>query len=720
MSRENLRLKYALIVLLVVLAISLTGCLSLLQDATADADDLEDTEAKVGPNETIETQIQEEQIEDEDVATDVSTGVDSDAIRTRYDPDQERVEVSLTQEIDADHLLVDFGGESTALARLNEQGDRVVLTRNSLHVDGEAEDLTRELYAGEFGQGGVGGFSGVEYGEEVDITVRAVEGSVDEVIHQESKILGHGEVNAQVEYLFDSTENAVRVVLASNVNADYVDVQVSMPGSGTISKFRLNEVGDEARIYADRPGVETRGAAEDLIHEELSESIENREEHRNEELEFDKLVSQASESDVKHDIFRTLGNTHPNVDVGDTLESAGDVEDIRDEIENLKGQSKNSKNSIKLEKLKKIENDLTFTEAEEITLSKVKGLFLKYNGQVSSPDDIDDYTDVLREDVFDSSLEITGTHVETLNSGTIHGQYETPSRDELVNIEAIAHIEPRTTDSGLEHRGGIETTVLDATGEIRSGGYVEVGEEVEEDDAIELPSGGNNYADDDNVTVSLDTERVADLVHSSLSQKRAEESLIAQEFETSYQLRHSAESLSETLLNNIREEDELASIRSGEVPAQPTERNTAMRHIRSGAKECQAGTSTFRYGEGSPVMLSTDIDGGAGVSGEVERAGITSTRINADFAAPVTVPNYALPLVGTSNWRGVDNVEAFVYDDLVDDGASEQEVANAIVDRWTNNDAYMDATTDTSYNHQAIGVTLDEETGVIYVTQSVC
>jgi len=734
MSRENLRLNYALIVLLVVLAISLTGCLSLLQDVTADADDIEGTEAKVGPNETIETQIQEEQIEDEDVGTDVSTGVSSDAIRTRYDPDRERVGVALTQDVEADYLLVDFGGESTALARLNEAGDRAVLTRNSFHVGGEAEDLTRELYAGQLGEGGVGGLSGVEYGEEVEITVRAVEGGVEEVVHEESRVLGHGEVNAKVEYLFDSTENTVRVVLAENVNADYVDVDVTMPGSGTISKFRLHEVGDEARIYADRPGVETYGAAEDLIHEGLTQAVENREEHRSGELTFDELVEQASESEEKHNIFRKLSNTgRPDVDVASVLGSADEVSDIRDELQrtenrlgrNSIGDQEKRRLTHRAQLLRRMVRELTYTEAEELTLPEVNGLFLKYNGQVSEPDDINEYVDVLEEDVFGSDLEVTGTNVDTIDSSTVEGQYETPARDELVNIQAVAHIEPRNTDSGLQTRGGLETTVLDATGEIRSGGYVEVGEETEEEEeSIELPSESTDYGElgeNESAAASLNTDRVADLVHDSLSQKRAEESLVSQEFETSYQLQRSAQELSGTLLNNIREEDELGSLRSGEAPAQPTQRNTATRHIRNGAKECQTGSFTFRYGEGSPAMLSLDAtDGGASVEGEVERAGITSTRINADFASPVTVPNYALPLVGTSSWRGTDNVEAFVYEDLADEGATEQEVANAIVDRLTSNDAYMGTTTDTSYNHQGIGVSVDDQTGVIYVTQSVC
>ncbi|MFP4189123.1 MAG: hypothetical protein ACLFR5_06940, partial [Halobacteriales archaeon] len=238
MSRMNRDARYIAIVVLLAIALSFTGCLDMVNWG-------DPAEAQPGgENSTAGDVIVKDA---ENVSRSLSHNVSSSAVQTRYNPRLERVEVELTRDIDADYVRVDFAGDTTARARLNEEGDRVVLSSSDLWVGGEAEDMTRELYAQDDFEGGPGGFAGVSYGDEVNVTASAVEDGTGEVVFQETETLGHGEVNAQVDYLFDSAENQVRVVYASNVNADHVDVSFTL-GDDNISKVRLHEPGDEARI----------------------------------------------------------------------------------------------------------------------------------------------------------------------------------------------------------------------------------------------------------------------------------------------------------------------------------------------------------------------------------------------------------------------------------------------------------------------------------------
>lgn len=171
--------------------------------------------------------------------------------------------------------------------------------------------------------------------------------------------------------------------------------------------------------------------------------------------------------------------------------------------------------------------------------------------------------------------------------------------------------------------------------------------------------------------------------------------------------------------NNINEAEELNSIRSGTVPADTDERNRIQRYIRNAATSCHTGgVSNSLYTKGSYVSLTDDVEG------VIERRGTATTTVNADGMAPVTVPNYALPLYEAyvyDSWTsGGENTAAYVYSDLVNGSASSGEVADAIVDRMTNERSFVNTMTDSSYEHQGVGVAVDEDTGVIYVTQSFC
>jgi hypothetical protein len=652
----------------------------------------------------------------ENVTRTVSHDVSSSTVRTRYDAQNEYVEVELTEDIESDYMLVDFGGDATARARLNEKGDRAVIGTDGLYVGGEAEDRTRDLYREGSFEGGPGGFAGVSYGDEVTVTASVVEDGATETVYEETQVLGHGEVNAQVDYLFDSTENAVRVVLASNENADHVDVEFSM--GGTIAEARLHEPGDEVRLYANRPKLETIGAAEDLTTRNLSEAVERYDEYKNTDFNLSEIADEA-------------GGVFEDVDDYDDIQ--GEINQLTDQIEPLSQKAANGQLSeSESEELDRLRDDrsrllqarqeLLISESGSTSLQELKRVYLEYAGQVKETDDIDDFDSVLDDDIFDEDfLSARGNFIEDPDVD-VQRQYDRPDRDEILDITAEAKIASSETASGIRQRGGTKTTVLDVSGAIRSDGYVELGEEVQTE-TIELPSNGGSETDEETemTGADIDAEAVAERLHDSLKEMRqnGQDGFYSAELEETYQLTSSAQQHSETLLNNINEEAELRSIRSGEVPAQPSERNTIQRHMRSGATACHTGnpSSPALYTEGSYVSLTEDVEG------TIERAGTTSTRINAEGMAPITVPNYALPLYEAyvyDAWSGEDNVAAFVLDDLVDGDATETEVAEAIADRWSERDGFVESTTNSEHRYQGVGVAVDEETGVIYVTQSLC
>jgi hypothetical protein len=182
---------------------------------------------------------------------------------------------------------------------------------------------------------------------------------------------------------------------------------------------------------------------------------------------------------------------------------------------------------------------------------------------------------------------------------------------------------------------------------------------------------------------------------------------------------NAAQEHADRMENNINEDEELDSIRSGSVPAETDERNRIQRYVRNAATACHTGGgANSAYTQGSYVALTDDVEG------IIEDAGTAYTRVNAEGMAPVTVPNYALPLSEAyiyDSWTaGDENVAAYVYSDLVNGTASSTEVADEIVSRMTENGEFAGTMTDSSYEHQGVGVSVDEDTGVIYVTQSFC
>ncbi len=679
-------------VLLVVFCLSLTGCLDIVNwgdPAGAQPG---------GENSTAGEVIVKDA---ENVTRTLSHNVSSSAVTTRYNPRLERVEVELTQEIDADHMRVDFGGDATARARLNQKGDRVVLGSSGIYVAGEAEDMTRELYAQGNFQGGPGGFAGVSYGDEVNVTVSAVEEGVGEVVFQETETLGHGEVNAQVDYLFDSTENHLRVVYASNVNADYVDVTFSL--GDNISKVRLHSPGDEARISSDYGKVETVGSAENLMREEIADAVRKYDGYRNNETNLSDIAD----------------------DAGGHLSGVDDYDDIQSEIDSLQSQSTLSQSQQnRLSTLLEARRELRVTEAGSTSLEELKEKYLEYVGQVQEFDDIDDNFDsVLNDNIFDEDVLTTAgeNQLEDEDIPDVSQSYDRPERGQLLSVQAVAKVAPNVAPSGYQRRGGTSTEVLDVSGGFSEDGYTELGDTVG-GDTITLPSESSGFAGGNGVSAeveSLDTETLARRVAAAANRLREDASGYTPELERTHSMDKAAQDHADRMENNINEAEELNSIRSGTVPADTDKRNRIQRYIRNAATSCHTGgVSNSLYTKGSYVSLTDDVEG------VIERRGTATTTVNADGMAPVTVPNYALPLYEAyvyDSWTsGGENTAAYVYSDLVNGSASSGEVADAIVDRMTNKRSFVNTMTDSSYEHQGVGVAVDEDTGVIYVTQSFC
>jgi uncharacterized protein YkwD/sorbitol-specific phosphotransferase system component IIA len=691
MSRKKRDARYILAVLLVVFCLSLTGCLDIVNwgdPAGAQPG---------GENSTAGEVIVKDA---ENVTRTLSHNVSSSAVTTRYNPRLERVEVELTQEIDAEHMRVDFGGDATARARLNQKGDRVVLGSSGIYVAGEAEDMTRELYAQGNFQGGPGGFAGVSYGDEVNVTVSAVEEGVGEVVFQETETLGHGEVNAQVDYLFDSTENQLRVVYASNVNADYVDVTFSL--GGNISKVRLHSPGDEARISSDYGKVETVGSAENLMREEIADAVRKYDGYRNNETNLSDIAD----------------------DAGGHLSGVDDYDDIQSEIDSLQSQSTLSQSQQnRLSTLLEARRELRVTEAGSTSLEELKEKYLEYVGQVQEFDDIDDFDSVLNDNIFDEDVLTTAgeNQLEDEDIPDVSQSYDRPERGQLLSVQAVAKVAPSVAPSGYQRRGGTSTEVLDVSGGFSEDGYTELGDTVG-GDTITLPSESSGFAGGNGVSAevdSLDTETLARRVAAAANRLREDASGYTPELERTHSMDKAAQDHADRMENNINEAEELNSIRSGTVPADTDERNRIQRYIRNAATSCHTGgVSNSLYTKGSYVSLTDDVEG------VIERRGTATTTVNADGMAPVTVPNYALPLYEAyvyDSWTsGGENTAAYVYSDLVNGSASSGEVADAIVDRMTNKRSFVNTMTDSSYEHQGVGVAVDEDTGVIYVTQSFC
>jgi uncharacterized protein YkwD len=335
--------------------------------------------------------------------------------------------------------------------------------------------------------------------------------------------------------------------------------------------------------------------------------------------------------------------------------------------------------------------------------------------------DVDDLDSLLDNNVFDEDvLSSRGNFLDDSDDiPDVSQRYDRPTRGDLLSIEAVAKVAPSESSRGVQRRGGSETTVLDVSGELNDDGYTELGGSVG-GDTITLPSESSGLDAGGGTTVdSLDTETVADRLAAVTNQRRAEESGYVPELERTHGMDKAAQEHADRMENNIDEGEEVNSVRSGAVPATTRDRSRKQRYVRNAATACHTGGGANSiYTKGSYVALTDEVEG------IIERRGTSTTTVNAEGMAPVTVPNYALPLYETyvyDSWKAGGEInEAYVYSDLVNGTASSAEVADALTDRLTDAPEFSDTALESSYRSQGVGVSFDDDTGVIYVTQSFC
>ncbi len=675
------RARYLVLVLLLASTLFLAGCTDAIRFGTpeyqVDAQE-EDDAADPAADDVNETG-------DVNETSSVEETVDLDEgyVSATYDDSYERVKVELTRMPgDADRVEVDFGGTATAKAALYEPGDEVVLTSEKLITRGGAEDMSRQLYS----PSGQGGFSGVKYGETVEVAARAVSADSRTLVYEEERVLGADEVQANVEYFFDSGRDEVVIVYASNVNADYLDASIQYDGT-TVAEARLNEPGDEVRMSADTPFLHTSGKAENLMATELEENVE---EHRS---EFEELHEEAR-YEFRMAVRSNFEYPTPGMSKSDREErqrqlhqlqrAADDVHEEFDELESL-GDS--------VEHLDRADGGNGDTEELSDYQETVNDL-------ADDWDNTDDFTDVGNGEVGDLESDVDSDLSTTTN------QFKRPDEDEIMTVEVTAHVAPKTTRSGVRVRGGTESEILSYQGALRSDGYSEsVNGTVDLRTREVMDSGGS---DDAGTYASLDTEAVADRVRSILNQE-AEDTELQSTFERSSNLDRAAEENSERLASNVDLQAHMTDVESGELPAASSRENRVARMSRHAATSCAGATDEYPFNVGDVVQLTDDE------TGEVTHIASSATSFRMADDTRHRVSNYLLYDL-TSAWRsGGENVAAVTPDEAEAHGGGVEGVADAAVEEFQDSGGWMDGSFDT----HGVGVTTTEQ-GVVYVTRTMC
>ncbi|MFW5930042.1 MAG: hypothetical protein ACOCT0_06480 [Halobacteriota archaeon] len=670
------------LVLLVLLAstLFLAGCTEAVDFGTPEyhVDAQEESEASNETNTTDGNATDEANGDNESEIADVE-GVDSGYVDVDFDAERERVVVQLRQEVPGERVEVDFGGTATARGYLYEPGDTLVLDTERLVARGEAEDGTRDLYADSGGEGGAGGFSGVEYGEEVLVTARAVDGDDDQVIFDnsewslEDRTLGDSDVEAGVDYLVDEGSEEFVIAYTSNVNADFVDVEITHDGRD-VGYARLNSVGDEVRMISDTPFLETRGKAENLLATELEEELD--------EVHEDFLDDWEDErEDVKEDYREEIDEA-----------SATRHWDLREERDR---------------KLNEINSERSDFE-DELDRARSMGRSVEYADRLD-----DDY-----EAVDELPGWASGDVEDDLQSALswADDQFYRPTSDDMFEVSVTAHIAPRTTSTGSEVRGGQQSPVspFPAQLEMSSDGFVEVENASENNTSAAVDLGptelGGSNESDVGEYADVDEDAVAREVRSLIEAERADRDR-AEGLSADRALGDVAQEYADTLARNIDLQAHTGDVESDSLPSRASLRNRVERMSRNGATTCHKDSGDYPFSRGDEVDLTNDE------SGEVTRTGILTTTVST-ASDRQTVRNYHLYDIvgdwheGAENVAGVTPSEADEYD-----GSVEERVAAAAVDSWSGDrlQTYLSS----SYDHNGIGVSSTDE-GVVYVVNDLC
>lgn len=252
--------------------LAVSGCLGELVmneygegGGSADGSDGNETESR--PQQTTDTETsggsdEDEATEQDDAADDPDVGDDEgseEEVGAEVDADATSnfvvkeattwVDVQITEQGEADYFEIEITGDAKARGRLYRQGDRFRLTPYDVETVRNAEDLT--TWRSE-------SFNGAQLGDLITVTVRASVDGVSTVVHERTDYLGPSQVDADLNYLFDETNNRIRVILSDSGNADHVRVRFEGgSGGGTMAEGILEDPGDELVLatddLADRP-----------------------------------------------------------------------------------------------------------------------------------------------------------------------------------------------------------------------------------------------------------------------------------------------------------------------------------------------------------------------------------------------------------------------------------------------------------------------------------
>ncbi len=671
------RTRYLVLIILLASTLFLAGCTDAIQFGTPEyhvgaeeGEDLEDEES------AAEDAGQDEDTEvNETESVESATDVDEGYVSVRYDDTYERVSVRLNNmPEDADYVEVDFGGTATAKATLNAVGDEAILTSNKLITRGEAEDLTRQLYS----PTGQGGFAGVTYSNEVQVTARAVSTEQRTVIYDRTRVLGTDEVQADVEYFFDSGNDEVVVVYTSNVNADYLDVSMEFDGD-TIAEARLHEVGDEVRMSANMPFLHTYGQAENLLATQLEDQVQD---HR---TEFESLHREAREE------FRMAVRSNYEYPAPGMPDSAR--EKRQEQLHQLERAAENVRSQFnEVESLGQSVQELDRTNSGTYDdLTSELGDYQSTMSDIASDWDNTGEFSAVGNDVSNLRSNVRGDLSDSMD------QFRRPGHDEIMTVEVNAHVAPRTTASGGQVRGGVSSEVLSYQGALRSDGYSEAGDgpvELRTRDLIEGEADGGE----------VDEPAVADRIHELVNKDAADHS-VQTSFERSSRMDGAAEANSERLAENIDLQVHMRDVEAGDIPSPSTANNRAARLSRSAEPSCASTEFGYPFSQGELVTLTDDV------TGEVEMISTTSTHFILHDNTRMSVPNYLLYDI-TRDWRTGGEQVAAVTPDRATDAES---VAQAAVSQFDDSGSWMSGSFDT----HGIGVATTEE-GVVYVTRTMC
>lgn len=174
---------------------------------------------------------------DRDVAPDVDADATSSFVVSEG---ATYIEAFIVNEGEADYFDVELSGDANARGRLFRAGDVYRISSFKTSTVKNAEDLTRWRSDS---------FNGAQIGDRITVRISAVIDGVSTVVHERTDVLGPSEVDADLNYIFDTANNKVHVILMNPRDADQVNVRFENGGGGAVlARGKLEKPGDEIVI----------------------------------------------------------------------------------------------------------------------------------------------------------------------------------------------------------------------------------------------------------------------------------------------------------------------------------------------------------------------------------------------------------------------------------------------------------------------------------------